>query len=218
MKKLSAFLFTCLILFAFSCGNDDESTPTNNGTNTPVHYIIPLKYLNSWFGIRAEYNSSGSPVGMAQYAIEVEKDTTVLNETWYVVPISIGDPPQVNYLDLYKNGTTGDVRLIYNYMTNPSPSRLWIKYPAAVNDTIATGANLEDTAVVTHIDTSITIQLGTYSSFRYEIIRHDGNDIYKDYYYLLPDTGFIKWETYYTPDGGTEYLQYEWELISLTLN
>jgi hypothetical protein len=215
MKKIIALSLAGLLFIAFGC-SDDEDEPTGSN-NTPVHYIIPLKNLNSWFGFRTQYNSGGATVGTDQYAIEVEKDTTVQNETWYIVPISIGNPPQVNYMDLYKNGSTGSVQLIYDYTTTPSPARDWLKFPASVNDTYATGADLDDTATVTNTDTTVTVTLGTFTCYRYEILRHDGPDIYKDYYYLVPDTGFVKWETYCDPFGGPEYLQYEWNLISLTL-
>jgi hypothetical protein len=216
MKKICALSLAFILLIASGC-SDKKETPTGGDNNTPVHYIVPLKNLNSWFGFRNEYNSSGTFVGAVQYVIEVEKDTAVDNATWYIVPISVGNPPQVNYMNLFQNGATGDVRLIYDYKTTPSPSRVWLKFPAAVNDTYATGSDLDDTATVTNTDTSITVTLGTYSCYRYEILRHDGNDIYKDYYYLLPDTGFIRWETYYTPDGGTEYMQYQWDLLTATL-
>jgi len=214
MKKLLLVLMACMALAIYGCSDDDDNI--TNDDNTVVKYIIPLDSLNQWFGLRTEYDAGGTPGSPTPYFFELESTTTIQNELWTVVPHTILMTP--HYQNLYKNGPTGDVWVIFDYTTNPSEPRLWAKYPAAANDTYPSGPSLEDTVTVTHIDTSITVPLGTYSCHRYEISRHEGNDIYKDYYYLLPDTGFIKWETYYTPYQGTEYLKYSWELNTLTLN
>ncbi len=218
MKKLLSIFAACLILLAFGCSDDDDSV--TNGDTPPVKYIIPLTDLNQWFGLRTEYDSSGTPSMPIPYTLLVEKDTAVQGQLWSVMQVT--DFATIIYEDLYRNGATGEVWLIFDYTTTPSVSRLWAKYPAAVNDTYATGGSLEDTVTVTHTDTSIIAFEGTgmertQSCYCYKIVHHDGNDLYEDYYYLSPDTGFVKWETYYQPSGQSLYLQYEWKLMSLIL-
>ncbi len=188
MKKLFALLITCLILFAFGCSDDDDSV--TNGDNTVVKHIIPMAVGNQWTGVDTMFNADDSYNSHVLHQYRLEKDTTVLNSTWYIMEISRIPQTSRDY-HLYQSSANGSTWLLYDYVSNPTQGTLWLKHPATADEQYMTGITGNDSVTVTHIDTSITVPDSTFSCYRYKVVYHDNGDRHEDYYYMAPNAGYV---------------------------
>jgi hypothetical protein len=215
MKTLFILLITCLILFVFGCSSDDDDSVTN-GNGTVVKYIIPMANENQWTGLDTMFNSDGSFNSFVVHQYRLEKDTSVISSTWYIMEIS-RIPVTIRDYHLYQSGSDGSAWLLYDYVSNPITGTLWLKHPATAGEQYMTGITGTDSVTVTHIDTSITVPEGVFTCYRYKIVYHDNSDRHEQYYYMAPDVGYVKWEKYFQPSGQSMYLQWRWELNDLLL-
>ena len=123
----------------------------------------------------------------------------------------------INTDDLYRYASDGCWGW-FNYDGGASSPVMWAKYPASAGDMYMTGEYAGDTTTVVSTGTSVTVSAGTYTCHRYQIVIYRDDWRRVENYYLAPDVGYVKYEEYYRPAGGTEFLQSVWELDSLDLN
>jgi len=98
-----------------------------------------------------------------------------------------------------------------NCKPTPCQAYLYAKYPASKNDTFFTVDSIHHYARVVSIDTAITVQAGTFTCNAYLWSAGLG---WSDYmiYYISPNVGFVKKETYSYGPADAAYVRQVWFL------
>jgi len=137
---------------------------------------------------------------------QVEKDTMIQGETWYIFTINGVRDPEVPPGTERSDGVWG---------WDGSSAFLAWKYPAAVGDTFMI---MTDTATVESLDDTVTVPSGTFVCLCYKWVGTRDPD--RDYqcHYMSPGTGRVLSEEYFRTTGGFVYVLFRYLLISYSVH
>ena len=201
MKRLSIFLFSCLIIVSNSC--DDNSTDSYFSKN-----LIPFKLNNSWESVHFLYDSSGIAFYSDTIVTQIVKDTVISGIRFY----KYGKYS----IDHYTTKPDG-IWLYFFHFDSTEEHSLYFKYPCEQGNTY-TFTLSRPPAVVSVLSTnhSVQVEAGTFSCILYRFDL-EGLDSYHDFY-VAPGVGIVKAESYRPKVSGTFFKSAEDRLLSYHLN
>ena len=199
MKRAALLLLIALLV---GCGDDEDTNPTgpagevNAGCRDAACDIMPLAISNRWLMERISYDTLGQEISRDTTLNIVERDSVIGSETWYFMsPV------------WYTNRSDG------LWFGGGPVGGMLFKYPAQVGDTFTcTGCSFYH--VVTSIDKTITIDLGSFYCYEYTTV-YDWEDTTVSY--VAPGIGPIKSMSRYQLNDSTLYLGSVTTLIDYNL-
>ena len=198
MKRLLCLLPLALLFIA--CSDD------NKGTNpTQTQEVWPLKVGNQWVGEDTEVDSAGNILRVDTTILAVSKDTVIGGERWYIITVNGNRDPEVPILASRSDGL---------WAGGPSGG-LFLKYPAAVNDTFMMGSQV---VVVESVHDTVTVPAGTFVCLNYKWPEPSTSERPYQLHYYSPGIGGIKAVEYRKTAGGYIYPNFQSVLISYTLH
>jgi hypothetical protein len=183
-----------IIVLLVGCADDKDANPVvpegevNAGCREAgaACKIMPLAVGNHWLMERIVYDTVGQEVSRDTTLNVVERDTVIGSETWYFIsPV------------WYANRSDG-----VWYKGSGHIDGLLFKYPAQVGDSFTCDV-CSFYHVVTSIDTTLSIDLGSFYCYEYTTV-FDWADT--SYSYVAPGIGPIKSLAHYQKTDSTVYL------------
>ncbi len=192
--KINNIIIVGLISILASCKKEKVESNVNPIISTQIY---PLKIGNRWDWRKISY---GTPNDTTYKPISITGDTLIGLDHWYLeqeYPL----PPT-----LIANRSDG----FYIYCSSANMGKLYLKYPAQLNDSYSQDC-YNDSIFVLSIDTTITVAAGTFNCYHYLV--HGIGSPDESHVYASPGIGTIKSQHYFS-----NFLAYEFELMSYSLN
>ncbi len=181
-KILVLMLMT--VVFVVGCGNDEPIAPAPAAADG---VIMPLAVNNKWVYDVMQYDIGGMLVDEWTDSLILEDSGTVTTDIWFV---DDGDSYYANRADglWFRAASGGSVSLLF-------------KYPANVND-VWPGSGY---AMLLESKTAATsVPLGSYTCYQYVREYPSGTGLGMEFYYLVPDTGIVRYEKRDSSNGFVE--------------
>lgn len=206
MKKLF-IINAILILIALS------SCDSPNSPNVDSSVIMPLKVGNTWIFNVKTLNKDGILIDSGLDTFLVKGYAELQGIKGYFIS------PMEDYL--FQNESDG---LHVYELGDTINNNLFFKYPGHLNDkwTVSVKDGKYELSI-SEVDKLIKVEAGEFKCINYaelyvyEVPESTLIRYYKTYYYLSPNIGFVKTETYYSEDGNNYFLVRTTELKSYKL-
>lgn len=197
-------IISLLVLGLSSCkSNGPVATSLNKAvTAASQEGMIPFKIGNNWTWKITNYDKNGNALQSHLLYEEIIRDTTINGETWYLEsPNHTGntEPPYTNM--------DGATYMLYN-------GRPVILFNSVIEDTSLPSTNANQSYLVSK-NNLIQVPYGSYTCYKYqEFLRMNGETVLSENYYISPNKGVIKSESF-SPDGnGGRFVAVKMELVS----
>ncbi len=173
MTKILVLTLTAVV-FCVGCGDDEPTAPAPAAVDD---VIMPLAVGNKWVYDVKQYNIGGMLEDEWTDSLVIEDSGAVAGDMWYV---DNGDSQYANRTDglWFRAASGGVVSLLF-------------KYPVSVNDVwqgSGYAMKLESKTAAT------SVPLGSYTCYRYLREYPAGTGHGMEFYYLVPDTGIVRYE------------------------
>ena len=167
--------------------------------------LIPLQVGNTWVhrtriidardnGIRSEETDTLTVVG----------DTLVSGERWYSIRSTFGSFLATNREDGYWTSLPPEI--------GPLKPTLGYKYPAEVGETFMRPSWPDSATIrVISLDTTVTVELGTFTAAHYAQISEEGDEPQPCDFFVAPGVGILKKVSPWVNARTGEVLRYEVE-------
>ncbi|MFH2035067.1 MAG: hypothetical protein ABIJ45_01590 [Candidatus Zixiibacteriota bacterium] len=200
--KLKTLALALILIFVAAC---DESV-TNSGDNE----IMPLDFNNEWFGSLVTYSFDGTIIDSADFNYRIFDSIIINGAKWFGLEYIFDNTDTTDSKILLQAGS-GGLWSRRNCAPSTCPAYFYAKYPAIKNDTFYTADTVYSFARVVSVDTAITVPAGTFTCNAYIWYI---NNFFEDYkiYYLAPNIGYVKIETYGIDPVDAPYVEQVWYL------
>ena len=202
---INKIILVIIIGFIVTIGCTDSSMNPVQPYDTSKG-IVPLAVGNTWVRFGTSYNKSFTDSSTSYDTMRITRDTLINGVKWYFLSSSSEQ--------IISNQLDG----LYFYFADLGPS-IWLKYPANQNYIVMVQGNTS--LKVANSDTIITVPAGTFHCYRYDYDikpSSEGQDGAKLVYYVSPNNGFIKYETYFIPKNTTTLIyESKIEVIKIVL-